>query len=86
MDRVILMSSIQLLNGEADLQSSKYENENSESKNTTVVARQLSWNPTTLFLGLSTFQGLRFREYRLLCAGFVFLAMGLWMDQVTVDG
>ena len=36
-----------------------------------------------LLLQFRIFEGFRFREYRLLWSGFVCMAMGLWMDQVT---
>ena len=68
---------------EANLHSPDTEKKDQEKEAAQAVVGKQPWNPIKAFLRLPTFEGLRFREYRLLWTGFVCLAMGLWMDQVA---
>jgi len=68
---------------EANLHSPDTENKDQEKEAAQAGIGRQPWNPIKAFLRLPTFEGLRFREYRLLWTGFVCLAMGLWMDQVA---
>jgi MFS family permease len=71
---------------ETDLHSSHSDKEDTALPNGESLPFAAAEEPRGLLkvlLQFRIFEGFRFREYRLLWSGFVCMAMGLWMDQVT---
>jgi MFS family permease len=71
---------------ETALSSTIHEKEKPETSASEAVNRGVprrSWSPLDALLRLRAFEAIRYREFRLIWLGQIFVSIGTWMDQVA---